>query len=300
MQKRALIIEDSENFVDFYSHFLKEYDCIVEHTDTVEDAIQLLKKKNFDIFIVDIKLKTPTRGTEIIGHGAPAEKTIVISSYLDAETVSKLTSLYKVDPGSLFSKPVDAGLLKTKISQIMNNGKPEKGDSPAIKEEHVVTTEDETVGKIIVDNIEIFWKLIRGWVNTITFKGFVVGLVLLMMIINFVPIYNTWHMYNHNFEHHERFVEYCEERFENFKSGDRVTSNTYVEHIHEIGDLEIVLKSFPDGVFQLIVYSTEEDPKEYWIGEENEFYLRHIGIEPGKKKSFLEIFWEHVISRFKI
>jgi CheY-like chemotaxis protein len=291
MSKQALIIEDSDNFIDFYKHFLAEYDCVVDVVETVEEATEKVQQKIYDLFIIDIKLKTETKGIDLIGNGAYPENSIVISNYLDKETVDKLIQEYKMDKHHLIKKPVDPDTLKKCIHHIL-------------LPDQEWETKKEDVEKIMPAELAIgLWKkifgIVRNFINNMGFKSAVVTLVIIAMLYNFIPIYNTWHDYNHALEHHTEFVEYCESRFKHYKEGETVGSNTYLQEQATILDHEIVFRIYPDDIVRIIIYHHDKEPDEYWLGETDEFYLNKQGIST-EKKSFFKIFIEHFLGKVKI
>ena len=125
---KILLLEDDQSFGYILSEYLGMQDFQVEWVRTGEDALSVLKKKNFSLAILDIML--PGIDGFEVANFMKAQNEDLPFIFLSAKSlkVDKLKG-FKIGAYDYITKPVDEELLVAKINALLNQIKPDPSTS---------------------------------------------------------------------------------------------------------------------------------------------------------------------------
>ena len=102
-KKRILVVDDDANILRVFKSILEKEGYIVETAETGKDAIKKIKKENFDVWLVDVKLPDMD-GTDLLLKKADSEAIKIIVTGFSSEEVGKKAADYGAD--DFLVKPV--------------------------------------------------------------------------------------------------------------------------------------------------------------------------------------------------
>jgi two-component system response regulator RegA len=119
-QKKVLLVDDERAFLLGFRKAVEGPDMRIFTAETVEDAFALLKKRDYDVVISDIRLTgvVPEEGLEILGHvkeHKPGTKVIIITGYGSSYIREKA---YAMGADLYFEKPVHTCVLKEAVKKL--------------------------------------------------------------------------------------------------------------------------------------------------------------------------------------
>ncbi len=117
----VLVIDNEEFLAENLCHYLREVTHIdVQYVTRIEDAIQLLSQKSFDLVVSDLRLPDSPNDDWIleIGKMNPGQKIIIMSSY---QIPQSLNLSNKINIIGYFEKPFDVKIIGNLINQLNIN-----------------------------------------------------------------------------------------------------------------------------------------------------------------------------------
>ncbi len=102
-KKRILVVDDDLNILRVFKAILEKEGYIVETAETGKDALKKIKKENFDVWLVDVKLPDMD-GTELLLRKSDSEPIKIIVTGFSSEEVGKRAADYGAD--DFLVKPV--------------------------------------------------------------------------------------------------------------------------------------------------------------------------------------------------
>ncbi|MBM3211803.1 response regulator [Candidatus Poribacteria bacterium] len=130
MKKRVLFIEDEKFFLEQLQIALKDYDITPAYS--APSGIELIKKKEFDIVLLDIMMPPPldidpevvdfgrSTGVEVckrIKSIKPEIPVIVLTVVRDPSILEKIT---EAGASKIINKPASSKVVSTNISELLN------------------------------------------------------------------------------------------------------------------------------------------------------------------------------------
>jgi len=115
-----LVLENMDTFRDIVTEDLQEEGYEVISASSVQEARELIKDKQLDLAILDIKMPGET-GLDMansLNVTHPDVQIIFSTGYWDDKMMAQINSKQVVD---LFFKPFDLDELKKRIKEILNN-----------------------------------------------------------------------------------------------------------------------------------------------------------------------------------
>jgi len=270
-RKIVLIIEDSETMIQLYTSLLDKYECLIDVADNTDTALQFMRKKEYDVYIIDVKLKGDSSGIDLIGKGgATPNKCFILSGNLPEKTVSDLIDLYKIPRENIMIKPPDTHKFNELMNKALNS---DSGflieDNEEIVNIHKVEEKDIDPDELTMDNVHT--KLILPYVKIIlknlTFKQWIYIAITLFTLPTVIGPYIT----SIGFSGHQEFMRSldnsCEDRFKNFRKGDKVTSKNYIEQNVDADNVSFEIRIYPDNFVSILITSNDNkfEPKKQWI-----------------------------------
>lgn len=286
MRKIALIVEDSDTMVQIYVALLSEFDILFDIANNTKEALQYMRQKEYDIYIFDIILQNNENGMDLIGKGgATPDKCIILSGNLPETTVWELIELYKITRENIMSKPPDNHHFKNIVSKLLE-------DKPEIHEHPVPVTikhEPHVSPDITIDNFhtKVIWPHFKKVLENLSIKQWIIVVFTVLSIPSFIGPYITSVGYNSHKEFIKTLENNCEERFKNFKKGDKITSKTYLEQTLNTESVSFEVRIYPENFVSILMTSNDDkfEPRKYWVyGPE---YVKHQGLD--KEVSTLDI-----------
>jgi DNA-binding response OmpR family regulator len=100
-KKRILVVDDDVSILKVFKHILEKEGFVVETAETGKDALKKIKKDDFDVWLVDVRLPDMD-GTDLLRTKADAIKIIVTG--FSSDEVGKRAADYGAD--DFLVKPV--------------------------------------------------------------------------------------------------------------------------------------------------------------------------------------------------
>ena len=112
MDKTVLIIDDDEQILDLLKMFMENNQCKAETAETAEKGLAFIRKKNYDLVLLDIMLPDveDLSALETILKHAPNTPVIMITGGNDIEVAEQCLAKGAVD---YITKPFDFEYLRT-------------------------------------------------------------------------------------------------------------------------------------------------------------------------------------------
>jgi len=105
---RALVVDDEEDICDFLRAFLEErFGYEAQYALSGEEALRLIAEKEWEFFLVDLKLTTSVTGLDVIAAArekCPKATVIAMTGYVDIAMMQKAK---KMGINDYFEKPDD-------------------------------------------------------------------------------------------------------------------------------------------------------------------------------------------------
>lgn len=149
-----LVVEDNEVNQMFIELLLKEYGISPDIADNGEEALQMVKEKEYSLILMDINM--PILGgietTEIIRElDTPAKKTPIVALTANA-MVGDRERFMSAGMNDYITKPVDIGDLERILLKYLSNGT--KKDSNITKEEDSIDTKEISMVSVPENSFE--------------------------------------------------------------------------------------------------------------------------------------------------
>jgi hypothetical protein len=258
MNRSVLIIEDSEVVVELYKGLLAQFNVKIDVATNTDDAVRFMTTFEYDLYIIDDKLKGSGKGTDLIGKGgAHPDKCFILSGTLPEELVKRLTDFYKVPRSHIIIKPPDNVEFIEKVGKYFGGL---DGLDKVITEETIPLTFMERFNPTID-----FGKMIKHitFTNVIKF-----GLFLIFFTI-FIKTYSTYLGYKSYINYNKALTRYCETRYKHFQPGTRTSFSTYVEQKIDYTNSQVIIRSYPEHIYSVLIidkaYKGNIVPKLIWI-----------------------------------
>lgn len=113
---KLLIVEDEENLRDLYAEELEESGYEVERASNGKEAIDLVRKKDFDLVIMDIRMPEMD-GIETLGKVISLERKIPVIIYTAYSNYKSNFMTWTAD--AYLTKSSNLDELKGKISELI-------------------------------------------------------------------------------------------------------------------------------------------------------------------------------------
>ena len=301
-KKIVLLIEDSESSIQLYTSLLDRYDVIIDNASNTNDALQFIRQKDYDVYIIDVKLENDTTGIDVIGKGnATPDRCFILSGNLPENVVSELIKLYKIPREHIMIKPPDTHKFIELMDKILCE------DTDFIPEEKISFKKENVVYGVLEHNAEkiestetievLQKKLIREYVKLIfknlTVKQWVIFIFFCVSLPTTIGPYITSIGYNGHKEFIRTMENSCEERFKNFKKGDKISSKTFLEQTIINDSVSFEIHIYPDNFVSILMTSNDDkfEPRKYWIVSPE--YIKSQGLD--KDISTLDIIKKVII-----
>ncbi len=124
MEKKLLLVDDNEEFLDSIKDVLEDAGYIVMTAANGEDALSLFKEETFDVVLMDIKMPG-INGVETflkMKESNPGVKVVLFTAYSMNELIEKA---FKEGVYEVLSKPLEISRLLKLIEEVRTKG--EKG-----------------------------------------------------------------------------------------------------------------------------------------------------------------------------
>lgn len=145
-----LIVEDNTTMREFLVDYLSIGRYQIASAEDGREAIQILRKKKFDVAIVDLRLPGKS-GIEVLEKAReyqPSLKSIIITAYPSVDSVTRATELGAVD---YLTKPFSLDELDAMMEDVLGEMPSKRVRKPKIQHE-----EDEAVVSSIAKSAEIY------------------------------------------------------------------------------------------------------------------------------------------------
>jgi ActR/RegA family two-component response regulator len=106
-RRAVLVVDDEENFLTLLKWFLTTRGFDVVTTPRAEESLDLVRRRDFDIAVLDVKLGSATDGLalmELLTERQPGLKVILITAF---PSVGGITQAFDKGASRYFTKPVD-------------------------------------------------------------------------------------------------------------------------------------------------------------------------------------------------
>lgn len=116
--KFALIIEDDLMMQDLLCELLEKMGFTVESAEDGWDGVGKIKKTNYDLILLDIKMPGGIDGEQVLtimGKFKSSTPVIIVSAYLTKERILKLKQL---GVRGFLAKPVDVNKFTDMVNQV--------------------------------------------------------------------------------------------------------------------------------------------------------------------------------------
>lgn len=253
--KNILIVEDDRVFISFYKGILSQLKCKLDFADSVESALSLMNKIEYSIYILDLKLKDKSLGTELIGkYKASPKKCIILSGNLIEDKVNELVNLYSIPRLNIMVKPPEEESFINRISYILE------------LEDNVNTEVKENI-KLETINIKLIFKELLTFFKNLKLKF---KILILILIISIPTIFSTYLTYI-GYKLHKSYIInldiYCETKFKYFKKDNKISKSTFIEKEINVKDTYLTIRFYPNNFISILVTSeiTDSEPQKYWI-----------------------------------
>lgn len=122
MPKRILLVDDEFSILFAYKKVLQRPDVVVDAVDSMEEAINLLEKNDYQVAILDLRLhgSTDEEGFELIDlvrgkYNNPKITIILITAYGNPEIKDRA---YKHGADYYFEKPVSTNTIRNTLERV--------------------------------------------------------------------------------------------------------------------------------------------------------------------------------------
>ena len=102
-KKRILVVDDDTNILRVFKAILEKEGYIVETAETGKDALKKIKKEDFDVWLVDVKLPD-MEGTDLLLKKPDSDAIKIIVTGFSSDEVGKRAADYGAD--DFLVKPV--------------------------------------------------------------------------------------------------------------------------------------------------------------------------------------------------
>lgn len=102
-KKRILVVDDDVNILRVFKTILEKEGYVVETAETGKDALKKIKKEDFDVWLVDVKLPDMD-GTDLLLKKADSDPIKIIVTGFSSEEVGEKAADYGAD--DFLVKPV--------------------------------------------------------------------------------------------------------------------------------------------------------------------------------------------------
>jgi len=124
MESRILVVDDEKEILDTLSDFMEGLEYRADFADTVEGALALMHKNNYDVFLFDKNMPDKENNKEggmtllrFAKENLPGTKVIMMTGYA---TVESAVSAMKMGAFDYITKPISLRDVKQKIDRILD------------------------------------------------------------------------------------------------------------------------------------------------------------------------------------
>lgn len=124
MESRILVVDDEKEILDTLSDFMEGLEYRADFADTVEGALALMHKNNYDVFLFDKNMPDKENNKEggmtllrYAKENLPGTEVIMMTGYA---TVESAVSAMKMGAFDYITKPISLRDVKQKIDRILD------------------------------------------------------------------------------------------------------------------------------------------------------------------------------------
>jgi len=118
---RILIVDDERGFTEVLAKRMSRRGLVVDTAASGEEAVRLLRKRNYDVSVMDLKLEGMD-GDEILKVFKLLDPTLPVLMLTGHGSESAAKACMKLGASDYLSKPIDFDLLMEKIMKVRKAG----------------------------------------------------------------------------------------------------------------------------------------------------------------------------------
>lgn len=130
---KIMVVDDEPTILITLSHLLKKHDTTVITANGLQEAMTAVSRYEFDLVITDLRLggSNGTEGLELLGYvkKTSPETEVIIMTGFGSESIRE--DAYKRGALHYFEKPVDIGIILSRVQQVVAGKRDSGGPVPA-------------------------------------------------------------------------------------------------------------------------------------------------------------------------